>query len=190
MDTKITLALTTYNECVVMKLLFLMMRLSKTGLDDFILHQISYWLKNLFYYEHRIRGYLIPQESQIRKITKACTESVGDKQFQGAYVVDTKAGIWFSVKVLDFSSLYPSIIKTRNLSYETVDCCDHEECKKNIVPETTHWVCTKHKGIVSIVLGMIRDVRVLYFKEKEDNMKKRSKEISKQIASDERPQER
>ncbi len=183
-DTKITLELTRYNDCMVMKLLFIMMRLSKTGLDDFILHQISYWLKNLFYFEHRIRGYLIPQESQIRKITKACTESVGNKQFQGALVVKTIAGIHFNVKVLDFASLYPSIIKTRNLSYETVDCCVHEDCKKNIVPETTHWVCQKHQGIVAVVLGMIRDVRVKYFKEKEDAIKKQIKELSKDKKND------
>ena len=47
---------------------------------------------------------------------------------------------------MDFASLYPSIIKVRNLSYETVRC-SHEECKKNTIPQTNHWTCSKRNGL-------------------------------------------
>ncbi|MBY9000944.1 MAG: ribonuclease H-like domain-containing protein [Candidatus Heimdallarchaeota archaeon] len=63
------------------------------------------------------------------------------------------------------NSLYPSIIKTRNLSYETINC-NHVECKQNIIPETSHWVCSKNVGISSMLVGFIRDIRVYWFKDR------------------------
>ena len=61
------------------------------------------------------------------------------------------------------NSLYPSIIKIRNLSYETVRC-SHEECKTNKIPDTNHWVCTKYNGLTSMLIGSLRDLRVNYYK--------------------------
>lgn len=167
-DSKVTLELTTYDNNIVMILIFMMMRLSKCSFDEFNSHQISFWLKNMLHFEHRRMNWIIPQESQLRHITTYHTKSLTkDKQFEGAYVKEPVAGIYFDIVVLDFASLYPSIVKTRNISYETIDCCPHPECKSNIVPYTKHWVCTKHKGILSLVLGLIRDFRVMYFKDQE-----------------------
>ncbi|MEM2990427.1 MAG: DNA polymerase domain-containing protein, partial [Halobacteria archaeon] len=42
----------------------------------------------------------------------------------------------------------------------------HEECKNNKVPETEHWVCTKVKGLQSLIVGALRDVRVGFYKPK------------------------
>ena len=64
---------------------------------------------------------------------------------------------------MDFASLYPSIIKVKNLSYETVRC-PHEECKTNAIPDTAHWACTKKNGITSLLIGSLRDLRVNYYK--------------------------
>ncbi|CAE6498566.1 DNA polymerase domain-containing protein [Candidatus Nitrosotenuis uzonensis] len=61
------------------------------------------------------------------------------------------------------NSLYPSIIKVRNLSYETIRC-SHKECKANTIPDTNHWVCTKHNGLTSMLIGSLRDLRVNYYK--------------------------
>ena len=70
---------------------------------------------------------------------------------------------------MDFASLYPSIMKVKNLSYETVRC-PHDECKKNTIPQTNHWVCTKRNGLTSLLIGSLRDLRVNYYK----NMAKKS----------------
>jgi DNA polymerase I len=78
-------------------------------------------------------------------------------------VVDPKEGIHFNVTVMDFASLYPSIIKVKNISYETVRC-PHDECKKNTIPQTNHWVCTKKNGLTSLLIGSLRDLRVNYYK--------------------------
>ncbi|MGI0069648.1 MAG: DNA polymerase domain-containing protein, partial [Nitrosopumilaceae archaeon] len=42
--------------------------------------------------------------------------------------------------------------------------CTHDECKKNTIPGTTHWVCTKRNGLTAILIGSLRDLRVNYYK--------------------------
>jgi len=69
------------------------------------------------------------------------------------------------VAVMDFASLYPSIIKVHNLGYQTI-LCSHEECKDNKVPETTHWVCKRHQALESLLIGALRDLRVQWYKPK------------------------
>ena len=64
---------------------------------------------------------------------------------------------------MDFASLYPSIIKVRNLSYETVRC-PHAECKTNTIPGTNHWTCTRKNGLTAMIIGSLRDLRVNYYK--------------------------
>ena len=81
------------------------------------------------------------------------------KKYKGGLVIDPVSGVHFNVSVLDFASLYPSIIKVHNISYETVNCI-HEECKKNVIPELGTWTCIKNRGIESLVVGSLRDLRV------------------------------
>ena len=82
-------------------------------------------------------------------------------------MVEPKLGIHFNVVVVDFASLYPSIIKVHNLSYETVNC-PHLSCKndpKQQIPETTHWICKRKRGLTSLLIGSLRDLRVRYYKQ-------------------------
>jgi DNA polymerase I len=103
------------------------------------------------------------------KQADAQTEAtIGGKAFKGAIVIDPVAGVHFNATVLDFASLYPTIMKTHNISYETVDC-PHEECKTgtdNQVPQTDHWTCTRRRGMISQTIGFFRDTRVNWFKPK------------------------
>ena len=110
-------------------------------------------------------GILIPKRDELEKrSSKVANESIiKDKKFRGGLVVEPKEGVHFDVTVMDFASLYPSIMKVRNLSYETVRC-SHDECKKNTVPQTNHWVCTKKNGLTSVIIGSLRDLRVNYYK--------------------------
>jgi DNA polymerase I len=85
------------------------------------------------------------------------------KKYQGAIVQDPKPGVHFGVTVLDFASLYPSAIKNWNLSYETL-LCPHEDCKSKMVPGTSHYVCTHEKGMTSLIIGSLKDLRVLRYK--------------------------
>jgi DNA polymerase I len=165
-DAELTLRLTQFDDNVVLNLMFILMRICKMPIYDFTRIAVSGWLQMWLVYEHRKRNYLIPRKQDIldAKGATATSDAIIDgKKFQGAIVLDPAPGIWWDVHVLDFASLYPSIIKTKNLSYETIRC-NHEECRSNIVPEVGHWACTKRSGMFAIILGFIRDTRVKWFK--------------------------
>jgi DNA polymerase elongation subunit (family B) len=165
-DTKRTLELFTYDDYSPLTLMIILSRVTRTGLEDLVRHKISNWIQNLFYFEHRRRNILIPRKEEIEaKGTKATYEGVikGTK-FKGAYVINPVPGIHFNVTVLDFSSLYPSIIKEYNLSYETTNC-PHDACKENKIPNTPHWFCGKKRGIIAEIVSFIRDVRVFWLKQ-------------------------
>ena len=100
------------------------------------------------------------------KGTSSTTAIIKEKKYRGGLVVEPELGIHFNVVVVDFASLYPSIIKVHNLSYETVNC-SHIECKQNtqnLIEGTSHWVCSKKRGMTSILIGTLRDLRVNYYK--------------------------
>jgi len=164
-DAKITLDLTTFNNNLTLKLIILLMRISRLPMEDLVRQGVSSWVKSLFYAEHRIRNYLIPRPEEITglKGTVDTTPIIKGKKYKGAIVVEPKPGVHFNVVVLDFASLYPSVIKKYNLSYETVRCV-HPECRDQKVPETNHWVCKKRRGLTSQIIGFLRDIRVKWFK--------------------------
>lgn len=164
-DARITEKLTSFNNDLLMTLLVVITRIGRMPIDDISRMGVSQWIRSLFYFEHRTHNFLIPRREELeQKSVAASTEAIiKDKKYRGGLVVEPKEGIHFNVFVMDFASLYPSIIKVRNLSYETVRC-PHEECKKNTIPETTHWVCTKRNGLTAILIGSLRDLRVNYYK--------------------------
>jgi DNA polymerase elongation subunit (family B) len=164
-DSHLTMRLSQFDNDLVMNLILLLMRLSRQSMHDLTRTAVSNWIRSLLYYEHRQRNYLIPRQDEIAAFKgEAATEAIiKGKKYMGAIVVEPQEGVHFNVMVMDFASLYPSIMKAYNLSYETVRC-DHPECKDNLVPETPHWVCTRREGITSQIIGLIRDVRVEHFK--------------------------
>ncbi|HUU79777.1 MAG TPA: DNA-directed DNA polymerase I [candidate division Zixibacteria bacterium] len=168
-DSKITLDLTTFNDSVTVRLIILLMRLTGMPFEDITRQAVSTWIRNWLFAEHRYRKYLIPRPEEIISSRGDSTTDamIKGKKYKGAIVVTPNPGVHFDVTVLDFASLYPSIIKTWNLSYETMNC-GHESCQahKKMIPDTEHWVCTKNSGLMAILIGFIRDIRVLWFKPK------------------------
>ncbi len=170
-DANITLQITTYKNELLFRLIVLFMRISRLSMEDVTRQGISAWIQSLFRQEHRSRKALIPRQVDIEtaKSAEAHTEAINrEKRFKGAIVIDPIAGVHFDTTVLDFASLYPTIMKRHNISYETVDC-PHEECrhaKDNRVPETGHWICKKNRGMISQTIGLFRDIRVAWFKAK------------------------
>ncbi len=171
LDSSITLRITQYNENLLLRLIVLLMRISRLPMEDVTRFGISTWIQSLFRQEHRSRNALIPKQREIRELksSDAHTEAmIKDKAFKGAIVIEPVAGVHFGATVLDFASLYPTIMKTHNISYETVDC-PHESCKNaedNRVPETNHWTCKENVGMISQTIGFFRDTRVKWFKGK------------------------
>ncbi|MGI0069496.1 MAG: 3'-5' exonuclease, partial [Nitrosopumilaceae archaeon] len=136
-DARITEKLTSFNNDLLMTLLIVITRIGRMPIDDISRMGVSQWIRSLFYYEHRKYNFLIPrrEELELKSVTASTEAIIKDKKYRGGLVVEPKEGIHFNVFVMDFASLYPSIIKVRNLSYETVRCT-HDGCKKNTIPGT------------------------------------------------------
>ncbi|WP_420887988.1 DNA-directed DNA polymerase I [Candidatus Nitrosotenuis cloacae] len=164
-DARLTYKLTSFNSDLLMNLLVVVSRIARMPIDDIARMGVSQWIRSLLYYEHRQRNAMIPRRDELDAKSQGVMNEaiIKDKKYRGGLVVDPTEGIHFDVTVMDFASLYPSIIKVRNLSYETVRC-SHEECKKNTIPDTNHWVCTKYNGLTSMIIGSLRDLRVNYYK--------------------------
>ncbi|QIJ32840.1 DNA-directed DNA polymerase I [Acidianus brierleyi] len=169
-DSEITLKLTTFNNEIVWKLIVLFSRISKLGIEELTRTEISAWVKNLYYWEHRRRNWLIPLKEEILERTSRLKTAavIKGKGYKGAVVINPPVGVFFNVTVLDFASLYPSIIRNWNLSYETVDL---EECKKpyevkDETGEVLHVVCMDKPGITAVMTGLLRDFRVKIYKKK------------------------
>jgi len=119
--------------------------------------RVSDWLKSMIYTHLRKNNVLIPTSTELRR-------GLETHRVPGALTVQPKAGVYFNTVVCDFESLYPSLIDSHNLSYETVNC-PHEECTRNRIDECAqHWVCTKRRGFYSILIGALKDLRIHWFK--------------------------
>lgn len=165
-DARLTLKLTTFNNNLLMNLLVIIARIGRMPVDDIARMGVSQWIRSLLYYEHRRMNALIPRQKELTKRTPdevAAEAVIKDKKFRGGLVIEPVGGVHFDVTVMDFASLYPSIIKVRNLSYETVRC-PHTECRANKIPQTNHWVCSRKNGITAMIIGSLRDLRVNYYK--------------------------
>jgi len=171
LDANLVLQFTEYENKLLLRLMALLMRISRMSMEEVTRFYISSWIQSLFRQEHRAKGLLIPRRVDIdtMKQPDAQTEAmIGGKAFKGAIVIEPVAGVHFNATVLDFASLYPTIMKEHNISYETIDC-SHDECRNagdNRVPETDHWICKKRKGMISQTIGFFRDTRVNWFKPK------------------------
>lgn len=167
-DALITLKLTTFSNELVWNLIIMISRISKLGIEDVTRHQVSTWIRGLMNWEHRRRGWLIPSREELGEKEARSRATIKDKKYRGAIVLDPPVGVFFDVIVLDYASLYPSIIKAWNLSYETINRRNCENERQ--VPEVDHKVCMDFKGITSEVVGLLRDYRVKVYK-------KRAKEV-------------
>jgi DNA polymerase I len=183
-DTMLTYDLISISNDVLMKLLVVIARVGKMPIDDLSRLGVNNWIRSMLYFEHRRQNALIPRAEDIERKGGAKSEAIiKGKKYKGGLVIEPKTGVHFNVSVLDFASLYPSIIKVYNISYETVNC-PHESCRTNIIPEVSNWYCTKKRGIESLVVGSLRDLRVDYYKQltKSPTLSKEDKELYRVVS--------
>ncbi len=95
------------------------------------------------------QGVLVLWKKNLPEIFKTAEELVlADR---GGFIFEPEVGVHEGIYEIDFSSLYPSIMITRNISYETLNCsCCAVEGRP--VPVLPYYTCTKHKGLVPIIL--------------------------------------
>ncbi|MGB9023648.1 MAG: 3'-5' exonuclease, partial [Candidatus Bathyarchaeia archaeon] len=160
-DSEITLELTRFDDDLVMKLMTALSRISYMSLEDVSRQGVSSWIRSMTYCHHRKRNYFIPRADEIQELKGGTTTEaiIKGKKYKGAIVVEPRPGVHFNVSVLDFASLYPSIIRNWNLGYDTVRCPHTDgECRQNLVPGTSHWVCKKTRALESLLIGSLRDI--------------------------------
>jgi DNA polymerase, archaea type len=164
-DSEITYKLTSFEDDSAMKLILVLARISSMPMEDVSRQGVSRWIRNFMHREHRKRGMLIPNGEDIltKKGKTTSTAVIKGKKYKGAIVVEPTPGVHFNVAVMDFPSLYPSIIKVWNLGYQSI-CCEHPGCKGHVIPDTPHWVCQEKRALESLLIGSLRDLRVKWYK--------------------------
>jgi DNA polymerase I len=166
-DSEITFKLTSFDDDSAMKLMLVLARISSMPMEDVSRQGVSRWIRNFMHREHRKRNMLIPNAEDIltKKGKTSTTAVIKGKKYKGAIVVEPTPGVHFNVAVMDFPSLYPSIIKVWNLGYQSIDC-QHHGCKVHTIPDTQHWVCTEKRALESLLIGSLRDLRVKWYKQR------------------------
>jgi DNA polymerase elongation subunit (family B) len=92
----------------------------------------------------------------------------------GGFVREPIAGLHEDLAVMDFRSLYPSIIATFNISPETFNCSD---CRKDgyKVPDRDYWFCKRKDGFIATVIKELIERRAKI----KDEMKLNPKDIGR-----------
>ena len=80
---------------------------------------------------------------------------------RGGFVFEPKLGFHTDVVEVDFTSMFPMLMLTRNISAETVlcKCCPNSELR---VPELGYNICEKRHGIVPKTLDLLLAKRLKY----------------------------
>jgi len=165
-DSEITYKLTSYDNDAAMKLILVLARIASMPMEDVSRQGVSRWIRNFMQREHRKHHILIPNAEDIltKKGKTSTTAVIKGKKYKGAIVVEPTPGVHFNVSVMDFPSLYPSIIKVWNLGYQSIRC-NHPDCRNHRhIPDTEHWVCTEKRALESLLIGSLRDLRVRWYK--------------------------
>ncbi len=90
-------------------------------------------------------GRIIPNQPKFEEIKRRRART----PYAGGFVKEPIEGLHENIAVLDFRSLYPTIIATHNISPETLNCSC---CKGEKVPELNYHFCQKKRGFVSTVI--------------------------------------
>jgi len=169
-DADLTYELTAFNNHLTMNLMITIARISRLPIEHVSRRAVGRWIASFLFFLHRKLNYLIPRPEDIKilKGKTVTTAMIKGKQYEGAIVIKPKLGMYFKVMMVDFGSLYPSILKNYNIGYATINC-GHEECKHNTVGKLPHWMCIKHKSLESIFIGSLRDLRLKWYKQEAKN---------------------
>ncbi|HEX5673489.1 MAG TPA: 3'-5' exonuclease, partial [Nitrososphaeraceae archaeon] len=104
-DTELTFRLTSFNDNLLLKLLFVIARISRLSVEDLSRVGVNQWIRGMLFYEHRKINALIPHSEDLRFKGQASTEAIiKEKKYRGGLVVEPTPGIHFNVSVVDFAS--------------------------------------------------------------------------------------
>ncbi|WP_311172331.1 type B DNA-directed DNA polymerase [Halobellus ordinarius] len=97
------------------------------------------------------RGVLVPWHSWRHEQFKSM-RTLHDAD-RGGFIFAPEVGVHENVHELDFSSLYPNIICTRNVSPDVIRCECHQD--RADVPELDYAICDEHGYLVDVLQPLI-----------------------------------
>ncbi|MFW9919065.1 MAG: DNA polymerase domain-containing protein [Candidatus Thorarchaeota archaeon] len=108
-----------------------------------------------FYTAHKM-GILIPPVKRNPEFLKTVNDLATIDR--GGLIFQPRPGIYENVAEVDFASMYPTLMVTRNISPETI--CTRKQCPYNYqycidIPELSFKICNRRRGIVSKSLEVV-----------------------------------
>ncbi|NMA44856.1 MAG: hypothetical protein GX950_03545 [Candidatus Diapherotrites archaeon] len=141
-------------------------KLTSQTLYDTTRNTTSQMVEDLLIKEAHLRKIIAPNKPRESVVKQRTMNPI-----KGAFVKEPTAGLHENIAVLDFASLYPSIIISHNISPDTLNC-EHAECKKqNTNPDGT-WFCLKEKGLFPEILETMMKKRLALKKEYKEKKQK------------------
>jgi len=120
-----------------------------------------------FYVSELLDNYILKNAKEKNIICPSKKQQADNFQYAGAIVLEPDRGLYDDVYVFDFSSLYPSIIMTSNIGFDTLDKNGHiknpgsgfrfSNKKKSIIKETIEGMIGKRKEYKDKKLKMIEE---------------------------------
>jgi DNA polymerase-2 len=117
---------------------------------------------------------LLPRNKKIPEAFKSALDLlVGDR---GGFIFEPRLGAYDSIGELDFSSMYPSLMKKNNISAETVlcKCCPDSDIR---IPDLDYHICKKHTGMVPKTVDLALTKRLTYKRLRDETADKHQKQI-------------
>lgn len=87
-------------------------------------------------------------------------------EYSGGYVLDPEVGLHSNVHVFDFKSLYPSIIMTFNLGFDSLATQDTPSGEINMNPGTGLYFRTDKQSVIAKVVSDLVEARQVYKNER------------------------
>ena len=131
-------------------------------------------MSSIQFYQAMKDDILLPRNKKIPEAFKSARDLlVGDR---GGFVYEPRLGVHDSVAELDFSSMYPSLMRKYNISAETVlcKCCPDSPIR---IPELNYHICTKRVGMVPKTVDLALTKRLYYKRLRDETDDPRLKQV-------------
>jgi len=116
-------------------------------------------MSSIQFYQALKDDILLPRNKKIPEAFKSALDLlVGDR---GGFIFEPRLGVHDSVGELDFSSMYPSLMRKYNISAETVlcKCCPDSDVR---IPDLGYHICKKRVGMVPKTVDLALTKRLTY----------------------------
>jgi len=147
-------------------------RLSRVPLQRLVRITIGGALQSIQFYNAYKLDHLIPPFKKSPEGFRNGMDLIrGDR---GGHIFEPLIGVYAQVAELDFSSMYPSIMATFNISSETLNCeCCKDDGTGIKVPGLNFHICSKREGIISksIKLPLYKRLKCKEYNREHDDLR-------------------